>query len=272
MEITRPFPHIWIPKPPTLEEIRTYMAGRSPMASMFPGQVRGSTVIDPLTTALEWWDPDLGAFQDAGKTTPATANTNPVAVLTGQIGSYGDLSNAGGSARPTLVTGAVNGHSALAFTAVAMQLKRTSAKAYPFHFVCAVKTVTWAFGTALIWDGNAAGFLLWHAGSGQSPGLKLQNNIASSTNDSGLGLATWGTVSGVMTLNGTSTMKINTGSRDTFTGGTGSTNNGFATGNGGSVIAGFGSFQIGRIAMWGDAPNNTDEDARIAAFRTYYGL
>lgn len=75
----------------------------------------GQTAFTPLAlpNLVGWWRADSGVYQDAARTTPATADGDPVGGWADQSGAGNHLGQATGSKRPTLQLAEVGGHNAV---------------------------------------------------------------------------------------------------------------------------------------------------------------
>lgn len=77
-----------------------------------------------------WLTADAGLFQDSGKTTPATANNDPIGAWADQSGTGNDVLQATGGNRPVLSTNVQNGRNAVSFSGSAHTLQKTFGAAY----------------------------------------------------------------------------------------------------------------------------------------------
>lgn len=231
-----------------------------------PGAISSSSGSLPLSP-LDWWDPDLGAYQDTGKTTAAIANNDPIACLVGQTGSYGDLTNTAGTVRPLLKTNAVNGHSSILFDGSNDYLSKTAARAKPCMIIFALKMVTWTLLDEIFGNTSAArGRLIQHS---TSPNIRLQLN-ALGTEQSSPGLGTWGIVS-LRFGSGTNSasFRLNNNARVTQDDTTGNFE-GLSFGKAYNLAPS--NVEIGRMALYAGDIGQTDEDTIMSSFMTYYGV
>jgi hypothetical protein len=92
----------------------------------FGGLASSSSGFSPASLPLEfWWDFSDAAtrFQDASRTTPATANTDPIGGVTDKSGMGRHLSQSSSGSRPALDTSGINSASSCKFASGAKWLE-----------------------------------------------------------------------------------------------------------------------------------------------------
>lgn len=278
------FPHIWLPRGFNREK-RVHESRIGSPGSMTGGMqnlsgvntgLYGSNIVPPPLSPLDWWDPDLGAFQSNSGTTPAVANNDPVGFLTGQTGSYGNLiAPAGTTDRPLLKTNFANGHSAILFDGSNDVLKRTATLAKPCTVVMAVESVSW---TSLhevcgAYLAGAAGRVAQYS---STPQLTQISGGGVGPANGNLSVGTFGIVSTRWGNATDDSLRINNVARSVLTYSAAydplySQNFGdFSFGV--SYNGSFSNIYVGRIAFYSSELSQGNEDTVVTAFATYYGL
>lgn len=103
-----------------------------------------------------WLRSDLGLYQEAAGTTPATANNHPVGLWKDQSGN-GRNFQTGTTTRPLLQTGILNNHPVIRFNGIDDYMNITSTIALPFTLF--IVTATSGNSDSKIFEGYQAGIL-----------------------------------------------------------------------------------------------------------------
>lgn len=222
----------------------------------------------PPLSPTDWWDPAvaLGAYQDLAKTTPAVANTDPVAVLVAQVGGVGDLVNTAGTTRPLIQGTDLNGHNTILFDGSNDYLNKTTTIGKPFTVVFACKVNTWVlFGGFFGSDGGLQRAMFVMGTS--SPILRMATATGAADVNPG---TSWHVIScrfGVSA--GLSSVRMDNNARVTTTDNT-TAIPAFTIGrcDDGVTVTG----KMGRVAYYNSALSQADEDAVMTSFGAYYGL
>lgn len=226
-------------------------------------------IVPPAKSPFDWWDPDLNAYTDAGLT-PAVTNNDPVQQINSQTLTGHNLLNTGGTVRPLLKTGALNGHSGILFDGTNDYIQAaTIPLTTDISLILAVNQIAWANLKTIFCDTSNAQPNLTQITT--SPNVAAFSTVGTGAVVTGASIGTWVVLSARWQRTGSATLRVNLGTRSTQTGVT----NGALAGVLLGAFLGLGNnsnVEIGRVALYNSYLSDADETIATQSFGTYYGL
>lgn len=222
----------------------------------------------PVAGYVLWVNSQQGLYQDAAKTTPATANNDPVGAWADQSGNGHDITQSTSGNRPLLKTAQINSLPGILFDGTNDVLKASAFTLNQPETVFIVYQVTGFTQGDVVFDGNSADTMLYYQWNDPSNNTRMYaGNILTPLESTAAG--NWLIFCGI--FNNTSSQgRKNAGTA--VTGTVGVSNAGGFTLGAEANIANWGNITVAEVIIYASALGTTDETSVRNYLNTRYAI
>lgn len=230
---------------------------------------RVTEVPPPSSGLFGDWRFDIGAYQDSDRTSPATANDDPVGGVTDQSGNGNHLAQTTSGRRPLLKTGGPNGYKYIKFDASDDIIKWAGTLDVPIAVWLVVKPVSWISGAHIFAGGSDDNLSLYQYSS--SPTVRTWNGTSSGSNNGDLSIGSWAVVQASFPNGSAGNLQVNENS-GVSTGTASSMARGGISLGGHPNLSNYSDIELVRALLYNSAQSAGDITATRNALNATYGI